>query len=946
VILLHDYSGSMILLEDISQAITSHLLNLAQLASAGQQVRVAVVLFGGDGVFVLGEGDQPTAAVRALHDQVLNKWRTPVGGTPMDAALATVVAMVTAKELQGWETTVVLFTDGEPDSLTLRPTEFPEIKKRMDAQVAAAVRGFGDFAPDDIARLKARKETALHDLGTAEGMSLYRVQKELEFAKTKEYAAALRKAGVRLVTVDYVGKSAALREIHEAGGGKPRDLIEAIPASSAIEKLHAAEVLAPGGVLAQEPLRVEAAKTTERLTPVHLESIASQALVTVVFDRGVERFETQATLEALVAGRSIPFQALGDAGAALSRNGTGKVVAAHLLLDTLPPDGQVALRWRSTTLAAPACTVYVHFRLSDDLLVDLRPSHVDANARPCFTVPPTRAARWVIGLRSKTSGKAHAFKSVEVSLRDVRRDHEVRLVGVPDTGTGAFLSEPTKLPVGTYDARLRVVLPGGSQATLLLPRHVECRPAEELITLEFPHRAGGASKNASAQPGHVHWGELGDDKTKAVVELIARSRGFDYPAAVDITVDGLADSQGNSPKSGWVTVTPRTVTLEPGKAQRILLQIKVPDTIEEVLSDGPFRGVLNFTRSGDSQALPVKRFQPLAGIPDDDLPNEVAFTLRRPRLALKAPWALRDRLHPRWDGTPSLTVPVSIAQPFRRSLTFVVAHDSVLPRPVKVDASSIFLDDQDRHVSAVRIDAGPEGAEAKEVAPGGTGTFLFNLVVDGELDRRAEGTITISAPGFAPLHVPIVVEPRRPLLGQPIRSFLSVALACATALALLSALRWLWFRRCRSGRDFLLRPGQSLFGRLTFRVNERGEASLLALQPVRYGLDADRRKAPASENQPLRISLKDLTPANPLQVEQADPEGDAWRLTVRDYHETPPELHGEILEAPEESKLCGQARGRTLGWLTLAITAAIGGATLFWPTVVTACQWLLDLVTF
>jgi hypothetical protein len=114
---------------------------------------------------------------------------------------------------------------------------------------------------------------------------------------------------------------------------------------------------------------------------------------------------------------------------------------------------------------------------------------------------------------------------------------------------------------------------------------------------------------------------------------------------------------------------------------------------------------------------------------------------------------------------------------------------------------------------------------------------------------------------------------------------------------------------------------------------------------VRYSF-ADRRRTPLGENQTLRVALEELAPANPLVVEEAEPEGDGWLLHFREFHDNPPELHGEILQAPQETRLAGHGRRRTLRRLCLAVAAAVLATTLFWPPVLTACQWCLDLLTF
>jgi hypothetical protein len=265
---------------------------------------------------------------------------------------------------------------------------------------------------------------------------------------------------------------------------------------------------------------------------------------------------------------------------------------------------------------------------------------------------------------------------------------------------------------------------------------------------------------------------------------------------------------------------------------------------------------------------------------------------------------------------------------------------------VKADVSSTFVDDQGRQMSGLRMEERGDTAAALEVSPNGSGVFPFELVVD-QLDRRAHGTITFSAPGLAPVHVPVLIEPRRPLLGKSARAGLYMLGASAGLFAVVAAVGWLWHRRCQPGRAFTLQPGQSLFGRLAFRPAERGDGSLTALQRLRYGFQHAGRRATAVENQRLPVSLAEVTPRNPLLIEEGQPEGeDRWLLVLHDYHDSPPELHGEILEAPAETRLARKRFRQTVGRLCLATAGVALATTLFWHPVLVACQWFLDLVTF
>ena len=79
LICLVDYSSSMTALRDTTQAAVTHQIKLAELA--GEQVKVAVVFFGGHNVVkVVGDDSgKPTAATRGLLDRLLREWPGPSG---------------------------------------------------------------------------------------------------------------------------------------------------------------------------------------------------------------------------------------------------------------------------------------------------------------------------------------------------------------------------------------------------------------------------------------------------------------------------------------------------------------------------------------------------------------------------------------------------------------------------------------------------------------------------------------------------------------------------------------------------------------------------------------------------------------------------------------------------------------------------------------------------
>src|SRR5207248_1681942 len=82
LIVLYDYSDSTKSLQDETQALVLHWVQLADLA--GSQEKIAVIFFGGGGVNVVGENGMPTAAYHTLQNDLLRNWPKPEGLTPMD----------------------------------------------------------------------------------------------------------------------------------------------------------------------------------------------------------------------------------------------------------------------------------------------------------------------------------------------------------------------------------------------------------------------------------------------------------------------------------------------------------------------------------------------------------------------------------------------------------------------------------------------------------------------------------------------------------------------------------------------------------------------------------------------------------------------------------------------------------------------------------------------
>jgi hypothetical protein len=953
MILLVDKSESMAHLPepDVDQAFLTELIQLARLS--GRAVRIAAIVFGGEGVKVFGDDHQmPTAAHASLHRALIRDWPKPAGGTPLEAALQECVRMVGAQPPRT-DVTVVLCGDGRPDSGRLRPEAFPGVKAEMDRRLKALHEKYQGHPASILHRLAERLETAWKDPETEEFRALYAVQAKAEYARTLEHAAALKKAGIRFVSVDYAGGIPELQEIHREAGGRPADLVLATPPTTVIPKLHSLGLTALPRVIVQAPRPFPAEPARfEGTYELRLDPIGEAALVTLVFEPPVAEFTRHATLEAEVGGNRTSFtEENREPDRIVSLDSAGRVATATLVLDAIPPDGRVVLRYRSpaASLHLPACTAYVHLRIADALAPDFRPVHVPADARPPFRVSPNHPARWVAALRTAADPKPHPIKAVEPVLRNLRDGSEVRLSLAPDPQSPhAFAGEGVRVPPGLHDVDLHVVLESGAQMVLRLPRHVEGREGDEALTMEIPLPAGGQAEGTSLSRGHVDFGEVGDGSTGVRIPILIRSAGVDYPVAVAPSIDGLADREGTAPEKPWITFDRPRVLLQPGRAERLALILRVPEPIEDRIVDGAFAGRLSFERSDLGQVVPVRRYRSISGVPDDEPVDRVTFTLSRPRMETAAPRGLGNAIRRAGDGTLRLPIHVSIWQPFRRTVTIRATHTSSGPREITALASAPFVDDEGKQIPSIRL-VPARGCALSQVVPrGGSGTWSFDLEVDDDRAlSRGFGDVLLSGPGLPPSRIRVEVLPRRPLLGPLLKGGLWALAGLLAILALGAARRCVAARRFRAGEGFVIPAGQPLDDLFTFEVTRAGDPRVMVHRPLtwRFG---DEKPRPAAENRTIPLAPDRLRAGHGLVLEERpddDGEGRIVRITqVLPVGDGPPELEGEIIAAgPFAEQAARHARG-ALRCALLAGLAAAAAFTLFTPAVLAACQWLIDLL--
>jgi hypothetical protein len=951
IIVLVDRSESIGPLGDCTQPMLCHLLKLAELS--GEPVRFTVIFFGGEGIRVVPSGGVPTPAHRNLLNELTKAWPKPAGGTPLDEAMQEAVRIITALP-KGSDTAVILFTDGEPSSGRIRADAFADVKAEIDRQLKAAQAEANQFPPAIVQQLQRNVETELMTPGTARFQKLYQVQVKAEFQKTLDYAGALKKAGARFISVDYLGGIPALQEIHKAAGGTEKDLVLAKPPSSVIDKLHKLGLTALPRVVVQNPQSLAALPGTfERTVPLKLDSLGERALATLVFDPPLENFAKHAVLEATIGGNTLAFDPSNDdPSRTLSFDGTGRLVTAHLLLDHLPPEGQVMLTYRSPSgsLAVPACTAYVHLRVARDVVPEFR--------RAPYRLSPRQEVRWVAAFRSSSGAKAYSLKSLEAVLRHTHTGAEEAIGAGPDPqAPHTFVSEPGRVPRGTHDVTLAAVLESGAAMTLTLPRHVESEMSEEVLALEITAKVGDGVEHASEKPGHVDFGEVGDDCRQRAVAVTVRALNVSYAVSIDVGLDALADSRGTAPKQAWIVADRKQLLLQPGRPERIVFTLKLPEGIEDQLVDGPYKALLTFTRRDLNEPMPLKRYQRISGVPDDEPVDQVTFTLRRPQLIVSAPRCGRDTLRPGKDGRQVLPILVSVGKPFDRTVCVTVAHNSVLSRAVTAHVEAVFTDADGRQVPYVRLVAIENTTLTQEIAPGSSGSWTFHFAVDEPHDLRgATGRLTISSPRLAPVHVTVDVVPRRRLLGSIIKTALRAGAGLLCLLALPFLWRYLRARRFREGSQHEIGDEGQLADLFTVQLRKRATGGRLTFQrdcTVRMPGETTDRPRPASTD--VKFAVADLQDKGALRVEEArDAEADAvpepvvvsaidCRIdTDRDER---PRLVVEV-EADgrfgEESARC---RRRVVAYVLLAVLLLAAAALLYQPSGLRVAQWVVDFFT-
>ena len=927
---------------ETTQAVALHSLDLAALSP--EPLGIVVIFFGEDGVTVVGdENGMPSSAVGSLRRQLLNNWPDLGGTTPMDEAFQMAVRIVHDLPSDA-EVSIVLMTDGQPDSGHIRADDFPEIQKIVEDRKKAISLKYQGFAPAIVQAKLAEYEQELADPTTETFETVYRQQLEFEFAKTLELASAMKKRGVRFVTLAF-GHIPPLADIHEAASGVQDDLVETSP-NEIIPKLHALRLLALPRIVRLPVQQFDPdPQAFERTIEVPAESIGEAMLVTVEFQPAIEEFEKRCVLEAVVDGTTYTFTASADQPeAVLATDTAGNVATATLALDSLPTSGSVTLRWWSPdgAMHAPACTVHTFLRVRSDLEAVLRPKFTPDDVRAPYRISPSHRADWTAALKLAGESKPYPIQGAEAVLHEKRQGQETRLPFSADPQSpGEFLSSPTAIAAGSYDVELLFQLGSGTSIRLLLREHIESVLLNEAISVEICQPAEGIDF-ASVDRRHIGFAVLGDTVRKRTVEFTLRSVEIDYLLTVRLETI-LADPQGNVPQVEWLQFNRSKLTLHPGRAETVRITATVPEEIERSIVDGLFEGRLSVLRETTGEPLPLTRFAPLTGVPDDEPVDPITLELKRPRFAASLPYAFKQWIVEKPDGRLEATVRVSIDHFFRRIVTVRVRHTSEEPRTVTVLPSGLIVDREGKQVPTVRLTPLETTELTQDLPPGETGTwpFLFEMDDDCSTDA-ADAGFNITAPGVVTEHIDVRIIRGQPLLAGMIRVLFWLLVGLFGLALVRGFVRYMRARRYRTGVEHDLTLQRPLAGIMYLEETGRG-CRLVPNNSARLQLPGQIRPRPIPAERPVMLP-DEIDPDTPVVLQPGDGRDEPVFEINRPFlsQSDEPELRIVVKDGGRFDRQLWCSK-RTIVRCLLGTTVCAGLAlSLHRPAVLTSVQWVYD----
>ena len=400
---------------------------------------------------------------------------------------------------------------------------------------------------------------------------------------------------------------------------------------------------------------------------------------------------------------------------------------------------------------------------------------------------------------------------------------------------------------------------------------------------------------------------------------------------------------------GSASTSPRSHSSRAGPKSSVRSS-PLPKQIEEAIQDGRFEGKLSLVRPDLQQPVPVKRYSKICGVDENEPVERVTFTLARPTMTITARHAFRNRIKLTSDNKITLPIHVSINQPFQRTVTIEVTHDSVLPRDVTALPTAIFTDGDGREVPSVRLVPVADMPLSQQIAPGESGRWVFQFAVDKDCPTNLVfGTVDLSAPGMSTQHVSVLVERRNPLLAATIRFACWMLAALCAFFAIQAIVRRFRARHFRTGQTHVMTPKRPIKGALAVAAARNGTIQLISEEPMKVSRHGDPKPKLCAPQRPVTIDPNEVTPSRPLRLELCSPDGKPSQsfeltecLTTDDGN---PEVHLEVTAGEGADQQRAQHSRRVRSMLSVAAASGLLAATIGYPLVITSAQWLYDFFT-
>lgn len=933
---------------ETSQTVIHHVLELASLAN--QPIEVCIVTYGADGVQVIGdENGRPTAAYESLEQKLFAEWPKGDGPTPMDEAFAKLVELIRDGDGSA-QAVIVHISDGAPQSGRLRPDDFTEIsdsiKKGREAVIARGCR----FPPTVQQELLRQFEEPLRDPTTEEYLELYDRQIPLELKRTIRHAGELKRLGARMVTIDFVGVP-SLTEIHEAAGGRPLDLLRVAP-NEVIDALHKTRITElPGVVQAADILVAADENSFDKTIDIPIDSVGEEAVVAIEFRPAVGDLFKLSQLSARVLGREVSFDPVdGEPETSATYDAHGNVATASLRLSDVPQSGIVQIAWNSSdgSLSLPDMQIHTFLRLRDSLQADFRPSFVAEQDDGPFAISSTHETDYVFRLRDRDANELIPLAEAEVVLRhhiNPALKQRLRLTADPRFPE-QVISDKVKLPAGTYDAELHIRLKSGVQFSMVLRDHLKIETKDEFLQMEIP-LDGDRPELISPLHSHNEFGPIGDSVTKVSRQFLIRSANIEYPLQVRLSA-AITDSDGVTPEESWIKFSPEVVTFQQGKVQKVTCTLALPKEIEGAIVDGTFDGAIVATVSDTGQTIPIRRLQPVSGVPDDAPVELLSFELKRPRISAAAPYALRNWIKEGRSGGLETTVRVDIDQEFGRVVTLDIGHDSSIERTLTVTPSGLVHDRQNHAVPQLRLLPLPDTEATQTIAEGQNAQWKFRFEIDDDCDiLRAETGLDIYGDGIVPEHITVKIQRADPLLAGWIRLScwcIAGALVFVFAKNILPLLR---LKQFCTGSISYVSAGAKRIGLFAVGKLHRNRLQLIPLIPMESTGSATRRARPVAADRIITVKPESVSPSTPLAFTVPSKTPAVIHITdVCENADGQPEVCVEVRDGGAFDIAhhdISRRMKRCVVW-TVVCVALI--CTLNHPVVLASAQWVHDAIFF